>query len=117
MTKDKFIQENSHYIELLQKFCNDKFGKGSKLSGSLQLNYKGEFLGELPYELCKECEELLFEINEKFLTCPIAKKPKCSECLQNCFKPEIWKKIELILPKQEQDSLSKIKEFLNKEII
>ncbi len=38
MTKDKFIEENSHYIELLQKFCNDKFGKGSKLSGSLQLN-------------------------------------------------------------------------------
>lgn len=98
MSNDKFIQQFSTVLKFIQIYCDDKHKSEAKNDCKIDLKYKDLNLNiSLNYNLCKECENLLFYVYERLQNCPHEEKPKCRKCPNTCYDKNEYKKMAKIM--------------------
>lgn len=98
MSDDKFIDQISTAVKFIQIYCDDKHKNDIKNRAELNLIYKDRNLDTiLTYNLCKECENLVFYVYERLQNCPHEQKPKCRKCPKTCYEKSRYKQMAKIM--------------------
>ncbi len=97
MTYEKFEKDARMVHKFIQIYCDDKHKEKPKTDGLIKLQYRGEYLGDLKYRLCEECEKTLLYSYERLLECPHEEKPRCRKCPNPCYEKSEWKKLAKIM--------------------
>ncbi|PHQ66049.1 MAG: hypothetical protein COB99_00585 [Sulfurimonas sp.] len=98
MTEEKFIHDSKTVLKFIQCYCDSEHFKKSKNKDSIKLHYDNKDLREeIPYDLCKKCEETLYYSYIKLQECFHDDKPSCRKCPKPCYDKEEWKLLAKIM--------------------
>ena len=97
MTTEKFEKDARTVHKFIQLYCDKKHVDVNKRKGSVNLNYQDNYLGDIEYNLCKDCKATLDTSLDNLLNCPHDEKPSCRKCPAPCYEKTDWKKVAKIM--------------------
>ena len=97
MTTEKFEKDARTVHKFIQLYCDKKHTEADKTKGCVKLNYHDNYLGDIRYNLCKDCKTTLDTSLDNLLNCPHDEKPSCRKCPAPCYEKTDWKKVAKIM--------------------
>jgi len=80
----KISKDVSVIAKFIEIFCNNNHS--DRMKSPIQSKGKiGEYLKDIPIELCPECNKLLLHAVGKRIMCPYDPKPRCKKCPTHCY--------------------------------
>ncbi len=97
MTQEKLQSDSQTLHRFIQLHCTKEHKDIAKKRGTLEVRFQETPVEVLSYELCEECEVLLYYAYNRLQNCPHEPKPSCRKCPKPCYDKPMWKKMAHIM--------------------